>query len=187
MLTVGKKHKDSLSIGVGYNKGRTNVCGYQSISLSVWPLLFLLQVSWMYCQNHVFFLTAGKTSCGKCGVTQAVIGNDWDCPSKPRWGLFRTWKNNREGLGQERISSQRCCHRLRSSQTPGTQLGGGCWGVHFDSWSHEGCLLLLVGFPVIPQSLQTLEFVCISACMVGGVGRLLVSEALVVFECNFLP
>lgn len=35
-------------VGVGYSKSTTNVSEYQSISLFVWPLLFLLQVSWMY-------------------------------------------------------------------------------------------------------------------------------------------
>lgn len=93
-----------------------------------------------------------------------------------------------KGWGRkESVASSVVTSQALSSQTPGTQLGGGCWGVHLDSLSHNGCLLLLVGFPVIPQSLQTLEFVCISAYMVGGVGRLLVSEALVVFECDFLP
>jgi len=59
-----------------------------------------------------YFLTAGKTLCGKCGVTQAVTGNDsCDCPSKAGWGLCRTQENNREGLGQERISSRQCCLR----------------------------------------------------------------------------
>lgn len=93
-----------------------------------------------------------------------------------------------KGWGRkESVASSVITGRALSSHTPGTELGGGCWGVHSDSLSHNGCLLLLVGFPVIPQSLQTLEFVCISAYMVGGVGRLFVSEELVVLECYFLP
>lgn len=105
--------------------------------------------------------------------------------NKPKQGFERQIG---KGWGRkESVASSVITGQALSSQTPGTELGGGCWGVRVDSPSHNGCLLLLVGFPVIPQSLQTLEFVCLSAYMVGGVGRLLVSEALVVFESNFLP
>lgn len=176
-------------VGAGYSKSTTNVCEYQSISLSVWPLLFLLQVSWMYWWNHVFFLTAGKTSCGKCGVTQAVIGNDWDYPSKPCWGFFRTQRRTTgKGWGRkESVASSVVTGQALSSQTPGTWLGGGCWGVHFDSLSHNGCLLLLVGFPVIPQSLQTLEFVCVSAYMVRVLGGFLFQRHLWSLNVTFYP
>lgn len=55
-------------------------------------------------------------------------------------------------LGQEKISSCRgvVLGQALGLQNPCTELGGRCWGVHSDSLSHNGCLLLLAGFPVIP-------------------------------------
>lgn len=183
----GEAQRQSL-VRAGYNKGRTNVCEYQSISLlgvtfaifSSGLLDMLVESCFLsHCWKNFTWQMWCDSSCDWQQLPEIVAKN--------LVGICLGLRERKVWGRKDSVASSVVIGQALLSQTPGTQLGGGCWGVHFDSLSQNGCLLLLAGFPVISQSCQTLEFVCISAYLVGGVGRLLVSEALVVFEFNFLP
>lgn len=71
-----------------------------------------------------------------------------------------------KGWGRkESVASSVITGQALSSPTPGTELGGGCWGVHFDFLSHKGCLLLLVGslLSTIPSD----TWICLHFCLHG--------------------
>lgn len=101
-------------------------------------------------------------------MTRAVIGNNWDCPSKPCWGLFRTQKNTREGLGQEGISSQQCCHKPSTVITnPWHSAGRRMLGCSFGFLKPQRLSAFVSGLPCYP-TIPSDTWICLHFCLHGG-------------------